>query len=78
MSGYEVLPDLVGDDGEVLSASYTANNGIRLQIRQDDGDWAVFDFTSDQANLIGGFLLWWAGLQRAVEFRAEQRKEAGQ
>ncbi len=65
---YEVLPEIEGEDGEsVLSASFTPNNGIRVQIANQDlgPDWAVFDFTDDQAEQIGQALVRWAQRNRA-------------
>ena len=66
---YEVLPELRDETGEeILSASFTTNNGIRIQIRNDDlgPDWAVFDFTAEQAETVGSALLRWA-LARAAQ-----------
>lgn len=64
---YEVLPAMTGSDGEEISASYTANNGIRLAISNDDlgTDWAVFDFEPEQAEIIGQALLRWSRSKRA-------------
>ncbi len=60
--GYEVPANLTDETGEeTLSYSYTSNNGIRLQILNDDIlDWAVFDLTKEQAELVGNALLRWA------------------
>lgn len=63
---YEVLPTMRherDEDSETLSASFTPNNGIRLQIINDDlnpGEYAVFDFSPDEARLIGAALTRWA------------------
>lgn len=65
---YEVLPDMTEDAGEAtLSASFTPNNGIRVQIQNDDlgPDWAVFDFTKAQAEMVGQALIRWAQRARA-------------
>lgn len=59
-----------------LNAAYTPNNGIRVQILnkfepedlehemfQEDGwdnHWRVFDFTPEQAEMLGKALLRWA------------------
>jgi hypothetical protein len=63
-SGYEILPDILDEEGLVtLSASFTANNGIRVQLldsESNDADWRVFDFTPTQADQIGAALLRWA------------------
>jgi hypothetical protein len=64
---YEALPDMW--DGEAkLSAAYTANNGIRLQIHDEElsPDWAVFDFTDDQAEAVGQALVRWARARRGT------------
>jgi hypothetical protein len=61
---YEVLPDILDESGEVtLAASFTPNNGIRIQLldsESDDPDWRAFDFTADQALTLGNALLRWA------------------
>lgn len=76
MSNYETLPEFVeADDGSAkLHASWTPNNGIRVQIinqfdeqdRTDEhGDdgwdtyWRVFDFTHEQAITLGEALIRW-------------------
>lgn len=67
---YEVLPDLYDENGEVtLSAAFTPNNGIRIQLldaKSDDPDWRVFDFTPDQAEMIGNALLRWAKARKGT------------
>ncbi len=65
---YEVISDIEGEaEGEVLSASFTPNNGIRVQIRNNEEgpSWAVFDFTDEQAEKIGHALVRWAQRRRA-------------
>lgn len=57
---YEVLDTIREDGNEAdLSVSYTPNNGIRIQIFDitGNGDWAVFDFNADQAELVGRALI---------------------
>ncbi len=68
--GYEILPDMTDqntfkENGDLvtLSAGFTAGNGIRIQLLDmgsDDPDWRVFDFTEDQAKILGSALLRWA------------------
>lgn len=69
---YEVLDDMTDEQGEVtLSASYTPNNGIRVQLLDsdsDDPDWRVFDFTTEQAEIIGRALVRWAEAHRASPY----------
>lgn len=82
---YEVLPH-IEDNDVTLSASFTADNGIRLQLldqASDDEDWRVFDFTEEEAELIGQALVRWAQRSRAEDelvrcidgMSTEQRKE---
>jgi hypothetical protein len=64
---YEVLPDILDESGEVaLSASYTASNGIRIQLLEplEHPDWLAFDFTQEQARLIGEALIRWADAEK--------------
>ena len=78
MSHYEVLPEMIEDGaGEAkLHASWTANNGIRIQIENKfdeedrqyeqlneagwDNYFRVFDLTREQAKTLGEALLRWA------------------
>lgn len=68
-SFYESLPQIKDESGEVvLHASFTANNGIRIQLldsESDDADWRVFDFNNDQAEVVGQALVRWAQRRRA-------------
>lgn len=77
-NAYEVLPDLKNTEGEILSASYTANNGIRLEIQNDDlgDDWTVFDLTTAQALEVGKALVRWAE-ERAIDDLPIITKEEG-
>lgn len=69
MINYEVLPDMTDEgtfesngDLVTLSASLTPNNGIRIQLldqESDDQNWRVFDFTPQQAVTLGEALLRW-------------------
>lgn len=66
---YEVLP-IVRDEvqGAELAASYTPNNGIRIEIFNDDmPDWAVFDLTPVLAAAIGETLIKWATAAAPVD-----------
>lgn len=60
---YEVLPVIVDECGEVqLAASFTSKNGIRiglLDTESDDPNWREFDFTDEQARMIGEALIRW-------------------
>jgi len=69
MSNYEVLPDIMSDDGkETISASWTPNNGRRIQILNDDmQDWACFNMTKEQAQTLGEALLRWANDDHQTE-----------
>ena len=65
---YEVIPHIKDECDEVtLAASFTPNNGIRIGILDPDQspDWAEFDFTVDQAEMIGQALVRWAQRSRA-------------
>ena len=66
---YEVLPHITEDgEGTTLAASFTPNNGIRVGLldpESDDPDWREFDFTDEQAELIGQALVRWAQRHRA-------------
>lgn len=74
---YEVLPEIVSDDGgqSKLYACFTPNNGIRVGIStvlfdeqgnvEDENGWHEFDFTDDQAEAIGQALVRWAQRRRA-------------
>lgn len=66
---YQVLEHIPSEDGiDTLSASFTPNNGIRIQLldsESEDPNWRVFDFTNDQAELIGQALVRWAQRRRA-------------
>lgn len=65
---YEVIDPIKSEDGySTLSASFTPNNGLRVMIRDGEGDphWHNFDFTTEQAELIGQALVRWAQRQRA-------------
>lgn len=67
---YEVLPSITAEGYDAtLVASFTANNGIRLHItNSEDGevvDGAEFDFSPEQAELIGQALVRWAQRSRA-------------
>lgn len=68
MHGYQTLPDILDDEGLVmLSASFSANNGIRIQLLDPDSedlDWRVFDFTDAQAEQVGAALVRWAKARR--------------
>jgi len=53
--------------GEQIAVSCTLNNGLRVQIREGQGNWECFDFdTAEQAELIADQLL-----KAAVIYRAE-------
>jgi hypothetical protein len=60
-SNYEVLEPIMGPGrDESLQATFTANNGIRLTIWNDDMEGlASFDLTADQAKFIGAKLVKW-------------------
>lgn len=49
-----------------LSASITPNNGIRIQIQNDDlgKDWAMFDLDPQQSETLGRYLSQWARVER--------------
>lgn len=68
---YEVLAEILEEPNNyqtALAASYTPNNGIRIGIRAVEGsddyevfpDWMEFDFSAEQAEMIGTALLSWA------------------
>lgn len=63
-SAYETLPHILDQTQEVtLAASFTPNNGIRIGLadtESEDPNWREFDFTRDQAKLIGEALIRWA------------------
>lgn len=65
---YEVLEEIVDVTGEErLVASFTPNNGIRVGIANAglEEAWAEFDFTDEQAEIIGQALVRWAQRRRA-------------
>lgn len=66
---YEVLAEMHDHDEptSTLCASFTPNNGIRVQIQDDDlaNDWAVFDLADEQAEMLGHALVRWAQRRRA-------------
>lgn len=67
-SGYETIAPIRDDAQEAtIAASYTPNNGIRIEIINDDlsPDWAVFDMTDEDAEKIGAALVRWAAARRA-------------
>ena len=69
-SFYEVLPEMRNEShDDVLVASFTPNNGIRIGIINgdcDDGNWREFDFYDlDQAEAVGQALIRWAQRCRA-------------
>lgn len=75
--GYEILPDMKSEDGSTtLSASYTANNGLRIQVLDlQDGpaDWTVFDFAdTEQVRQLGEALLRWAADDDAETARIQR------
>lgn len=69
-SAYEVLEEMTteGTADAKLAASYTPNNGIRVDIRITENDpeyaqypdWLSFFFTDEQARTLGEALLRWA------------------
>ena len=67
---YEVLPEIVEEGGYAkLTAGFTANNGIRIHIAMIEGAEAFeggeFDFSPEQAELVGQALVRWAQRSRA-------------
>lgn len=64
--GYERLAH-ISDGDATLAASYSANNGIRIDILDPElsADWACFEFTDDQAEAVGNALLRWARARKA-------------
>ena len=66
---YESIPAIVDEQGQVtLYATFSPNNGIRIGLldsESEDPDWREFDFTEDQAELIGQALVRWAQRSRA-------------
>jgi len=90
--GYEVLDDFISDDGsEILSAAYTPNNGIRVQILNRfepedlefemhdesgmDTHYRVFDMTPDQAKKLGEALLRWAAARQSLATITDIRRQ---
>lgn len=67
VSEYEVIEPIRDDVQEAsISASYTPNNGIRIDIINDDlsWEWAGFNLTPDQAEMFGDALIRWARARR--------------
>lgn len=66
---YEALDAITSEDGVAkLTASFTPNNGIRIRIEEKDDEvdqYAEYDFTENQAEEIGQFLIRWAQRSRA-------------
>lgn len=65
--GYEVIKPIRDDAQEAtIAASYTPNNGIRIEIINDDmgEDWACFDLNPALAERIGSALVRWAQAKR--------------
>lgn len=66
---YEVLLHITDEAQDTtLAASFTPNNGIRiglLDTESEDTNWREFDFTEDQAELIGQALVRWAQRSKA-------------
>lgn len=61
--GYEVIEPIRDEtQAATLTASYTPNNGIRIEIINDDmgPDWACFDLEPELAERIGSALIRWA------------------
>lgn len=61
-TNYEVLDPISEDGGSaMLQATFTPSNGIRITIENDDIEHlAVFDFTEEQAKMIGAKLIEWS------------------
>ena len=64
---YEVLDKITDADGMgTLTAAFTPNNGIRISIVDSEQMILTsFDFTPEQAELIGQALVRWAQRSRA-------------